>query len=213
MLILEKFLVNELNINDENVINKFRRYNELIFDWNSKINLVSRKINSIESLILNSIFFLTKYSIPINSNIIDIGTGGGFPGIPLKILRDDLKITFLDSIHKKVDALENISSELRFKNIEFVCGRAEDIAKQKQFTKKYNIAIAKSVSSLINLYRWSLELIKNTGEMVFIKGGDINEEISELTDKYKRINYRRIDFTYDSSYGIEEKKIIVINNK
>ena len=84
---LSVFLEKELYITNTNVlISQFEKYEELLLNWNKKLNLVSRKTTSIEEHILNSIFFLTKYKFNGNENIIDIGTGGGFPGIPLKII-------------------------------------------------------------------------------------------------------------------------------
>jgi 16S rRNA (guanine527-N7)-methyltransferase len=210
MQTLKLFLGKELNIKDDKIIDKFRNYNKLILEWNSKINLVSRKTTSIESHILNSIFFLTKYSIPQNSRIIDIGTGGGFPGIPLKFLRNDLNITLLDSIQKKINAVTDITFKLGLKEIHSICGRAEDLAEKKEYSKKFDIVIAKSVSSLDNLYSWSIKLVKDKGKMIFIKGGDIKEEISALRNKYKNVNCEIIEFEFDDIYGIEDKKIVII---
>ena len=102
MKLLESFLYDELKITDKNVYERFLQYNELLMEWNSKINLISRSSESIEAQVLNSIFFLKNYPIPANSCIADIGTGGGFPGIPLKILDDSLNILMADSILKKV---------------------------------------------------------------------------------------------------------------
>jgi 16S rRNA (guanine527-N7)-methyltransferase len=212
MQLLKKFLENELNIADEKIIDKFKMYNEYLMEWNSKINLVSRKTASIESHILNSIFFLKEYRFKKDISIVDIGTGGGFPGIPLKILMNDLKIVCVDSIQKKIKALEDIIIKLGLQNVKAICGRAEEISKKKEYSHKFDIVIAKSVSTLGNLYNWTNDLVKKNGDMVFIKGGDINSELLELKTMYKRIIYRKIDFTFDNSYGIEDKKIVLIKN-
>jgi len=213
MQILKLFLEKELKINSKKIIEQFINYEKFLFDWNSKINLVSRKTYSIESHILNSIFFFTKYTFPVNSKIIDIGTGGGFPGIPVKFLMSGLDMTLADSIQKKIKALTDIVSKLGLNSVRSVCGRAEDLAKKKDYSKKFDIVIAKSVSTLENLYTWSIELVKNRGEMIFIKGGDISEEIISLENKFKNINYKIINYNFDKIYGIEDKKIVVINNK
>jgi 16S rRNA (guanine527-N7)-methyltransferase len=210
---LKLFLEKELNINYGIVMEKFRDFDKFILEWNSKINLVSRKTTTIESHILNSIFFLTKYALPANSKIIDIGTGGGFPGIPLKILMNGLNVTLTDSIQKKIKAVEDITSKLGLNDVRILCGRAEDLAKKKEYSKKFDIVIAKSVSTLENLYSWSIELAKNRGEMIFVKGGNIEDELIAFNKKFKNVNYEIIEFKFDKIYGIEDKKIIIIKNK
>ena len=175
MELLRKFLSEELKIKDDNIFDKFINYNKFLLDWNSKINLISRNSKSIEAQVLNSIFFLTKYSIPNNSSIIDIGTGGGFPGIPLKILRDDLMLTLIDSIIKKANAVKDVVVKLNLKNVEVKSGRAETISKDLTYRKKFDIVTAKSVATLDKLYGWSKSFLGEKGVMVFIKGGDITE--------------------------------------
>jgi 16S rRNA (guanine527-N7)-methyltransferase len=213
MQILKLFLEKELNIKNDKIIENFINYEKLLFEWNIKINLVSRKTTSIESHILNSIFFLAKYTFPGNSKIIDIGTGGGFPGIPLKIIMSGLNIMLADSIQKKIKAVKDIISKLELNDVRIICGRAEDLSKKKEYSKKFDIVIAKSVSTLDNLYAWSVELAKNRGEMIFIKGGDISGELISLENKFKNIDYKIINYDFDKIYGIEDKKIVLIKNK
>ncbi|MCX6165002.1 MAG: 16S rRNA (guanine(527)-N(7))-methyltransferase RsmG, partial [Ignavibacteriae bacterium] len=188
----------------------FNKFNKYLLDWNSKINLISRNSKSIEIQVLNSIFFLTKYSIPENSRIVDIGTGGGFPGIPLKILKDDLRLTLIDSIIKKTYAVKDIIENLKLKNIEIKCGRAETISRELKYKKGYNIVTAKSVATLDKLYGWTKSFLKEKGVMIFIKGGDITEELNSLKKKNKNISVEVIIFEFDKVYKIEDKKIVII---
>jgi 16S rRNA (guanine527-N7)-methyltransferase len=209
---LKLFLEKELNISSVKIIEQFKEYERLLLDWNKKINLVSRNTVSIENHILNSIFFLTKFSFKEDSKLIDIGTGGGFPGIPLKILFPSLNITLLDSIGKKIKVLENIISKLELEKINALGGRAEDISKQKEFKNNYNYAVSKSVSSLSDLWKWSKDFLKVDGMMINIKGGDISKETNSLKKMYNNIKIDIINFQFSDIYGITDKKIVVINN-
>lgn len=211
MELLRKFLTDELEIEDAVVFERFDLYNKLLLDWNEKINLISRNSYSIESHALNSIFFLTKYAIAENSFIADIGTGGGFPGIPLKILRNDLKIVLIDSIIKKTNAVKDIVGKTGLKNVEIITGRAETISKESKYRSQFDIATAKSVATLDRLYNWSKPFLKENGKMIFIKGGDITEELNLLEKREKNISINVIDFSFDPAYKIEDKKIVVIN--
>lgn len=206
MDLLKEFLRKELNITDLKITEEFECYNKLLLDWNSKINLISRKLDSVESTILNSIFFLTKYDISKYNNILDLGTGGGIPGIPLSILYPEIQFTLLDSIRKKTLAVEDMILKLKLKNIRIETGRAEDISKEKEYRHKFDLVIAKSVSSLKNLYWWGKDFLKKDGKIICIKGGDISDEIRELGKQTKII-----DFDFDDKYKIEDKKIVIIN--
>jgi 16S rRNA (guanine527-N7)-methyltransferase len=210
MKLLESFLNDELGIKDKNVYERFLQYNELLMKWNSKINLISRSSESIEAQVLNSIFFLKNYPIPSDSCIADIGTGGGFPGIPLKILDDSLNILMADSILKKINAVEDIVKNLGLLNTNVLCGRAETISRDPTYIKKFDIVTAKSVATMDRLFGWTKSFLKENGKMIFIKGGDISEEIAILKRKYKNILVEVMEYRFARVYGIEDKKIVII---
>lgn len=213
MELLRTFLQKELKVDNIKIIENFDNFNKYLLEWNEKVNLISRKSQSIESQVLNSIFYLIKIIIPNNSYIVDIGTGGGFPGIPLKILRDDLKILLVDSIVKKTNAVKDMTEKLHLKNVEIKTGRAEEISIQQKYKEKFDIVTAKSVAPLDKLFLWSKSFLKRKGKMIFIKGGDISEELNLLKKKNRNINVEVIGFEFDSNYGIEDKKIVIINMK
>jgi 16S rRNA (guanine527-N7)-methyltransferase len=208
--LLKLFLSKELNISDVRVIEKFGEFNKSLLEWNSKINLISRNSKSIEAHVLNSVFFLTKFAFPVNSSIADVGTGGGFPGIALKILRSDLNIVLIDSILKKTNAVREIIGELRLNQIDVFNGRAETFSKNSSYTKKFDFVTAKSVAVLDKLYEWCKPFLKEGGKMIFIKGGDITDELNSLKKKNRKISAEVIEFSFDSVYGIEDKKIVII---
>lgn len=204
MNLLKKFLSSELHLDPENYLNEFILYEKLLLDWNKKINLISRKSVSIEEHILNSIFFLTKYNFDKVKSLADIGTGGGFPGIPLKILFPELKVVLIDSIQKKVNVLNDIINKMNLKNIEAVCGRAEEISKNAEYKNKFDCVISKAVSSLDNLFEWSINFLNENGVMLCIKGGDIEKELDELKKLKYKFKVEVINFDY------EDKKLAVI---
>ena len=209
MLLLKSFLSGELNISGNNIYNKFLRYDELLLEWNKKVNLISRKMTSIESNVLTSIFFLKKFDIKKYLRIIDIGTGGGFPGVPLAIMFPEIKFILVDSVKKKINTLSDIINKTGIKNAECICGRAEEVSKMKNHFHKYDIVVSKSVSTLFNLFDWGKYFINKNGLMLCIKGGDLKKELSDLR-KVKNIQIEVLNFDFETHYHIEDKKLVII---
>lgn len=212
MEILNRFIERELNMDSSVFQKEFELYNELLLEWNKKVNLVSRKTVSIEDHILNSIFFLTKHNIDNAGTIADIGTGGGFPGIPLKILFPEKEITLIDSIRKKVSAVNDIIENIKLEKINAVCARAEEISEKKEFKNKFDTVISKAVAPLDNLYLWGKNFMKRNGEMLCIKGGNIDEELASLNKLKYKFDVKVINFNSDKTYKIEDKKLVIIKN-
>ena len=213
MNLLKQFLSDELKLNPDKYLSDFTKYEELLLDWNKKINLVSRKTDSIEDHILNSIFFLTKFNFENIKSIADIGTGGGFPGIPLKILYPGLKLLLVDSIQKKVNVLNDIIEKMELKNTEAICGRAEIVSEETNYRNKYDCVISKAVADLDKLYDWGNGLLNDKGTMICIKGGDIEKELTELKKLRYNFKVEVVNFDFEKIYGIEDKKIVIIKNK
>lgn len=155
----------------------------LYSDWNVKINVISRK--DIESLylkhVLHSFSIAATFPFLSGMEVIDIGTGGGFPGIPLAIFFPDVKFFLSDSIAKKIKVVSEIAGALELKNVETFCGRVETIK-----TKKFDFAVSRAVAPLKDLWSWSKPLIRKERKMeefknglVCLKGGDLTQEIAD----------------------------------
>ena len=157
---------------------KFYRYMELLLEWNQKINLTA--ITEPEEIILKHFIdslTVSKY-IEKNSKLIDVGTGAGFPGIPLKIVREDLEITLLDSLNKRVTFLNEIIDKLKLTKIETVHNRVEEFAQNKQYREKFDYSISRAVANMSTLSEYLIPLVKIGGNCICMKGSRIEEEIN-----------------------------------
>lgn len=165
-----------VDLNSEK-IDKFNKYMELVLDWNNKINLTAIK-NEDEFVLKHFIDSLTvKDLIKDDSKVIDVGTGAGFPGIPLKIYNDSLNITLLDSLNKRVNFLDLVIKELNLNNISAIHGRAEDIAHLSDYRENFDVAISRAVAQLNVLVEYLLPFIKVGGICICMKGPNASEEI------------------------------------
>lgn len=160
-------------------------YNELI-EWNSKINLT--RIVEPEEVALKHFadsLVVTKYlDIPENASLIDVGTGAGFPGIPLKIYRGDIKLTLLDSLNKRINFLSTVSDNIGIES-ETIHKRAEEAGNDKDFREKYDIVISRAVARLNVLSEYCLPLVKVGGCFAAMKAAEYKEELKEAENAIK----------------------------
>jgi 16S rRNA (guanine527-N7)-methyltransferase len=169
---------NEIGIAlNEEQVNQFYRYMELLLEWNEKINLTA--ITKPEEIILkhfiDSITIAEK--VPKNSKLIDVGTGAGFPGIPLKIIREDIEVTLLDSLNKRINFLNEVIDQLNLKNIKTFHSRAEEFGKNNQYREKFDCATSRAVANLSTLSEYLIPLVKIGGCCICMKGSEVEEEI------------------------------------
>lgn len=167
--------------------NQFNRYYELLIEWNNKMNLTSitaydevMKKHFIDSL------SIIHAGIDIDSKkIIDVGTGAGFPGIPIKILFPNTKIMLLDSLNKRITFLNEVIDQLELKDINTVHDRAEDGAKNKLFREQYDICVSRAVSNLSSLSEMCIPFVKKDGYFISYKSGTCMEEIEQSKNALK----------------------------
>lgn len=169
----------------EEQLKQFYQYMNLLIEWNEKINLTA--IVEPKEIILKHFIdslTITKY-IGKNQSVIDVGTGAGFPGIPLKIVRKDLKITLLDSLNKRIHFLDEVIKELELENIDTVHERIEEYGKNKKYRETYNVATSRAVANLTTLSEYMLPMVRIKGMAICMKGSEINEEISKSKNSIK----------------------------
>ena len=166
---------------------RFSDYKELLKEWNEKINITTITQDS-EIDIKHFLDSLTCLSLDLfegNKTLIDIGTGGGFPGIPLKIMRDNLNITLLDSLNKRINFLNEVIKVLDLKGIKAIHGRAEELSRQTEYRENFSIAISRAVASLDTLSEYCLPFVKVGGHFIAMKGPDIEEELNSSRNAIK----------------------------
>lgn len=181
-----KEYMNKINIEiSDKQIEKFFDYMNLLLEWNEKINLTA--ITEPEDIILKHFVdcaTILKY-IKDEDKIIDIGTGAGFPGIPLKILNEKLDITLMDSLNKRINFLNEIINKLDLKNIVAIHARAEELARNKEYREKYDIATSRAVANLSTLSEYMLPFVKKDGMVISMKGSNIEEEVKNAKKAIK----------------------------
>ncbi|MBQ6946134.1 MAG: 16S rRNA (guanine(527)-N(7))-methyltransferase RsmG [Ruminococcus sp.] len=190
---------------------KFCKYAEFLVEYNKNVNLtaITEPREVLIKHFIDSSLILNYIDIPENSSIIDVGTGAGFPSVPLKIMRPDLKITLLDSLAKRIVFLQKLC-ELIEADAEFIHGRAEDIAKMSEYREKFDFSCARAVANLSVLSEYCIPFVKVGGTFISMKGPNENPLDSEsavniLGGKIYEIHSYSLE--NDSRNIIEIKKI------
>lgn len=181
-------MIRELNIEvTDQMKQQFDKYYELLVEWNKVMNLTG--ITEYEEV--NSKHFVDSISIvkaiDVNSveSVIDIGTGAGFPGIPLKIVFPHLKVTLLDSLNKRIKFLNTVIDELGLEDICTIHGRAEDFAKKVEYREKYDLCVSRAVANLSTLSEYCLPYVMVNGSFIPYKSGDIDKELNDSKNAVK----------------------------
>ena len=188
---------------------------QLVTEKNKTVNLISRK--DVESIIENHIFisaYITKFLPDKMTRFLDIGTGGGFPGIPLAIMRPELRGVLADSTGKKIDAVKEFIDKLKLSNVIAENSRVEDPAFIEKHKGTFDLIVSRAVVPIIILFRYSLPLVKDKAFIVAMKGGDLDEEFQKAELKYK--SFIKKSTVYELAYkptnlrNKKGKKLVVI---
>lgn len=217
---------NGLKISDDQ-LGLIGRYVRLLLEWNEKINLISRRDeeNVWQSHILHSIAPLFQMKFREGARVVDLGSGGGLPGIPLKILNPTVHLTMIDSTQKKIMAVDEMTKSLGLDNTTAVWGRVEELAARKEFHQKFDIAVARGVGPLEELVRLANPFLAiqipgrvaaggneiSDGCLLAYKGGDLEQELakSRLNKTVRELEVRTL-----AGEGMDpatDKKLVIVH--
>ncbi len=206
--------IKDLNLNiDNEKIEKFRIFSSLLIEWNEKMNLTAVTDPAEISVkhFLDSIAPLSVIDLKKDSKIIDVGTGAGFPGLPIKIVRDDLDFTFMDSLNKRINFLKEVSDKINLEKAEFIHSRAEEAGKNKNYREKYDYAVSRAVANLKVLCEYCIPFIKVGGFFISFKQFEVENEIEEAKAMIGTLGGKIIDVKeINIPQSDIKRKIIVI---
>ncbi|MEO5929971.1 MAG: 16S rRNA (guanine(527)-N(7))-methyltransferase RsmG [Candidatus Kapaibacterium sp.] len=191
---------------------QFERYAGDLIYWNEKVNLISRR--DIEHVwlhhILHSVSIAFTGELPKSGKVLDIGTGGGLPGIPLKILNPKFDITLLDSIAKKVQTVGMMAGHITVHGLRAIRQRAEELPNDPKLKGPYDLIVSRATAPLVDLMKWSRPVLKNTGKILTLKGGALTEEIRQAQTKFPDAEITVIDLRVRGAdwFELEEKRLV-----
>lgn len=177
-ILIEKCKEINIEINEQQA-KKYYKYMNLLIEWNEKMNLTAI-VEPNDIIMKHFVDSLTiqKY-IKKDSKVIDVGTGAGFPGLPLCIYREDTKFILMDSLNKRIKFLDEVINQNQLKNVDTIHGRAEEIAKNKEYREEFDGATSRAVAPLNILLEYMLPFVKIGGYCICMKGSNIDEELKK----------------------------------
>ena len=206
----------ELNIKiNKESIDELLLFKDMLLEWNKKINLTS--ITDDEAIFIKHFFdsatcMATGY-IKDGFEVVDIGTGAGFPGLVLKVLNKKINITLLDSLRKRTNYLENIVINLGLKNVEIIHGRAEEYGNKEDYREKYDIALSRAVASINVLLEYCLPYIREGGYFLCQKGPKFKDELKEAEKALKVLGGKINEIKEFILPGSDIKRNIIVIKK
>lgn len=190
---------------------QFYNYMKLLLEWNEKINLtaITEQNDIILKHFIDSIT-INKY-IEQSNSIIDIGTGAGFPGIPLKIMNQNKKITLVDSLNKRINFLNEVCKEISLENIQCIHARAEELASDLEYRENYETVVSRAVARLNVLIEYMLPFVKKGGLCICMKGPNIDRELEEAKNAIKVLGgkIKSVESFFLPDSDIERNVIII----
>ena len=210
----DTFTALNLSLTD-NEINQFLKYYDLLIDWNNRMNLTA--ITEYEDVVrkhfADSLAIVQSGKITGKEKIIDIGTGAGFPGIPLKIMYPELEITLLDSLNKRIKFLNEVITRLELTKITAIHGRAEEYARQKGIRESFDLAVSRAVANLSTLSEYCIPYVRKGGAFIAYKSGNIQEESINAKKAIAKLGGKQEDVILFNLPGTGDPRSLVIVEK
>ena len=200
---------------DEDKYNKFITYKNLLQEWNEKINLtaITEDEEVIKKHFIDCIKAFSENQFKEAKNLIDVGTGAGFPGLPIAIMKEDLNITLLDSLNKRVNFLNIVKNSLNLTNVTTIHSRAEDGARNKELREKFDIATSRAVANMAVLSEFCLPYVKVGGYFIALKGPAITDELNDAKNAIGTLGGKLIEVIEVSVEGTDLKHNLVVIKK
>lgn len=191
------------------------RYYELLIEWNEKINLtaITEPHEVAVKHIIDSISAYDEKLFTPGVSVIDVGTGAGFPGLPLKIFAPHIKLTLMDSLNKRIKFLETVVAELGLKDVTCVHARAEEGARDKAHRERYDIAVSRAVARLPILAEYTLPFVKRGGHLLALKGMQYEAEVEEGKKAIKILGGSSIATRPVKLPGLDDVRAVVVVEK
>lgn len=160
---------------------QFEKYSDLLKEWNEKINLTAITDDDGISIkhFLDCILLLKYIDIPENASVADIGTGAGFPGLPVKIMRSDVSLCLVDSLNKRINFLNEVKTQLGLDDVQCIHSRAEELARKREYREKFDFVLSRAVANMTVLCEYCLPFLRVGGIFVALKSSEIKEETEE----------------------------------
>lgn len=196
---------------DNSVIEMFEQYMDGILEWNKKINLtaITDRDEFISKHFVDSVLSYNFREYIDADSIIDIGTGAGFPGIPLAIVSPDKKFVLADSLNKRLKVINELASKIGIDNIETVHGRAEELARNKKYREAFDLCISRAVANLAVLCEYCLPFIKVGGHLLAYKGPDAEEEVKMAEKAIKILGGKLIEIVSVDLDGYDHNIVVI----
>lgn len=199
----------------EEQLRQFTRYYELLIEWNEKMNLTAITEEH-EVAVKHMVDSLTAYDTSLfqdGTSVIDVGTGAGFPGLPLKIFCPGIRLTLMDSLNKRVKFLQTVVAELGLQDVECVHARAEEGARNKKYREQFDLAVSRAVARLPILCEYCLPFVKRGGHFLALKGRAFAEEVEEAQKAIKVMGGSHTEVREVHLPDLADKRAIIIVTK